>query len=326
MSAPTAQSAAMRFSSCYLDADATACWSPAPSIDGIVSNRIWSGYCRDAVNLEKSLVLFNKSGDVGWLGRSGHSCCTRPVMARRGSGRGRQFRTRSEVPGLGFGPMADSWLSETRMSYDTDAVGYADQVRGLLDNNAYLRASLALFADLVRQGGGGPVADVGCGPGYVTSHLHDLGVDAFGIDLAPEMIALARRDYPGLRFEVGTMTDLDLAEHSMAGLVAFWSVIHIPDHAVPGVFNEFKRVLRPGSPLLVGFHVGARTHHTTEGYTGRPVNVQTHRRSTAQITGWLRDAGFVIEAEQLLRPEDEVPGAIVFARSHPGPHRPALGE
>ena len=41
--------------------------------------------------------------------------------------------------------------------------------------------------------GGGPVADVGCGPGYVTHHLHDAGVDAFGIDLSPEMVALARR-------------------------------------------------------------------------------------------------------------------------------------
>ena len=30
------------------------------------------------------------------------------------------------------------------------------------------------------------------------------------------MIAIARRDHPGLRFEVGTMTDLDLADDSVA--------------------------------------------------------------------------------------------------------------
>ena len=100
--------------------------------------------------------------------------------------------------------MPDSWLSDTRSSYDTDASGYAEKVRGLLDGSPYLRASLALFAELVRDAGGGPVADVGCGPGYVTGHLHDLGVDAFGIDLSPEMIAIARRDYPDLRFAVGT--------------------------------------------------------------------------------------------------------------------------
>ncbi|HET6666020.1 MAG TPA: SAM-dependent methyltransferase, partial [Intrasporangium sp.] len=63
--------------------------------------------------------------------------------------------------------MVDDWLSSTRQSYDTDASGYTQKVRGLLDGQPYLRASLALFAELVRDAGGGPVADVGCGPGYV---------------------------------------------------------------------------------------------------------------------------------------------------------------
>lgn len=211
--------------------------------------------------------------------------------------------------------MADAWLSDTRSSYDTDAPGYADKVRGLLDENPYLRASLALFADLVRRTGAGPVADIGCGPGYVTRHLRDAGVDAFGIDLSTEMIAIARRDHPDLRFEVGNMTDLDLADDSVAGIVAFWSVIHVPDHAVPGVFDEFRRVLRPHGPLLVGFHVGDETRHTSEGYTGRPINVDSHHRPPGQVGAWLRDAGFTIEAELVLRPDDEVPGAVIFARS-----------
>jgi len=210
--------------------------------------------------------------------------------------------------------MADSWLSETRTSYDTDATGYADKVSGLLAGSPYLRSSLALFAELVQSAGGGPVADVGCGPGYVTDHLHGLGVDAFGIDLSPEMISIARRDYPHLRFEVGTMTDLELEDGSVAGIVAFWSVIHVPDDAVPGVFEGFRRVLRPHGLLLVGFHVGDETQHTSEGYTGRPINVDSHHRRPDTVTGWLRDAGFAIEAELLLRPDDAVPGAVVFAR------------
>jgi SAM-dependent methyltransferase len=211
--------------------------------------------------------------------------------------------------------MEDAWLSDTRSSYDTDAPGYADKVRGLLDESPYLRASLALFADLVQGAGAGPVADVGCGPGYVTRHLHDVGMDAFGIDLSAEMIAIARRDHPDLRFELGNMTDLDLADGSVAGIVAFWSVIHVPDDAVPGVFEEFRRVLRPRGPLLVGFHVGDETRHTSEGYTGRPINVDSHHRPPGRVAAWLREAGFTIEAELVLRPDDEVPGAVIFARS-----------
>jgi SAM-dependent methyltransferase len=212
--------------------------------------------------------------------------------------------------------MTESWLSDAQTSYDTDAVGYTDKVRGLLDGNPYLRASLALFAELVRDAGGGPVADVGCGPGYVTRHLNDLGVDAFGIDLSSEMVGIARRDYPGLRFEVGTMTDLDLADSSVTGLLAFWSVIHVPDHAVPGVFAQFSRVLRPAGPLLVGFHVGNDAHRTSVGYSGRPVGLDSHRRQPDQVAHWLREADFDIEAELVMRPDEEVPGAIILARSH----------
>ncbi|HEV7469713.1 MAG TPA: methyltransferase domain-containing protein [Pseudonocardia sp.] len=211
--------------------------------------------------------------------------------------------------------MPDTWLSDTRSSYNTDASGYTEKIRGLLGASPYLRASLALFAELVHGAGGGPVLDVGCGPGYVTGHLNDAGVDAFGIDLSPEMIAIARRDYPDLRFEVGTMTDLDLADDSVAGVLAFWSVIHVPDHAMPGVFEQFRRVLRPGGPLLVGFHVGDETRHTSEGYTGRPINVESHQRQPSKVVGWLGDAGFTIEAELVIGPDKDVPGAVIFARS-----------
>ena len=212
-------------------------------------------------------------------------------------------------------PMAEAWLFDTRSSYDADASGYAEKVRGLLDESPYLRASLALFAGLVHGSGGGQVADIGCGPGYVTSHLHDAGLDVFGIDLSPEMIAIARRDYPHLRFEVGTMTDLDLPDDSVAGIVAFWSIIHVPDHAMPGVVEQFRRVLRPQGQLLVGFHVGDETRHTSEGYTGRPVNVDSHHRQPSQVMGWLRDTGFTIEAEVVIGPDADVPGAVLFARN-----------
>ncbi|MFD6998430.1 methyltransferase domain-containing protein [Streptomyces mirabilis] len=52
---------------------------------------------------------------------------------------------------------------------------------------------LAAFAEKVRDGGGGQVADLGCGPGRVTIHLEGLGLDAYGIDLSPRMVARRRR-------------------------------------------------------------------------------------------------------------------------------------
>jgi ubiquinone/menaquinone biosynthesis C-methylase UbiE len=209
---------------------------------------------------------------------------------------------------------ADDWLTDTRTSYDTVAVSYTDQVRDAIAGDPYLRAALAVFADRVRADGGGPVADVGCGPGHVTAHLHGLGVDAFGIDLSPGMIEVARRDHPGLRFEVGSMTDLHLPDASVTGLLAWWSLIHVPDDEVPTVFAHFHRVLRPGGPLQLGFHVGDISRLKTEGYGGHPMAVHVHRRQPDEVASWLRDAGFEIEAQWLCDPDERVPQAFLFAR------------
>lgn len=215
------------------------------------------------------------------------------------------------------------WLDDTRTSYDTVAVSYAEKVRHLLDDTPEERAVLALFADLVRARGGGPVADVGCGPGRITAHLHQLGLDAFGIDLSPGMLDVARRDHPGLRFEPGSMTDLDLADASLDGLIAWYSLIHVPDAEVPRVLGHFHRVLRPGAPLLLGFHVGDESTLKTEGYGGHPMKVYVHRRRPAQLALLLTEAGFTVESHRTLTSAESTLGGIVLAHRAPSP--PASG-
>ncbi|SFK77548.1 Methyltransferase domain-containing protein [Amycolatopsis sacchari] len=204
-----------------------------------------------------------------------------------------------------------TWLADTRTSYDTVAVQYSDQVRNSPTENPYVRSTLALFADLVS---GGPVADVGCGPGHVTAHLRKLGLDAFGIDLSPGMVDVARREYPDTRFAIGSMTDLPLADASLGGLITWWSLIHVPAEELPGVFAHFRRVLRPGGTLLVGFHEGDRINRKTQGYGGLPMNVHVHLHPVARMRTWLTAAGFAVESETVLTPADKAPAAIVFAR------------
>ncbi|WP_406002369.1 class I SAM-dependent DNA methyltransferase [Streptomyces sp. NBC_00829] len=216
----------------------------------------------------------------------------------------------------------DGWLEDTRTSYDTVAASYADLTRHLLDETPEERAVLAFFAALVRAQGGGPVVDVGCGTGRVTAHLCQLGVDAFGIDLSPGMIEVARRDHPGLRFDLGSMTDLALADASMTGLVAWYSLIHIPDDELSSVFAHFQRVLRPGGPLLLGFHVGDESQLKTQGYGGHPMNVYVHRRQHDRMFEWLDDAGFVVEKHRTLTSAESKLGGIILARREaPGPEK-----
>ncbi|MFD5828518.1 class I SAM-dependent DNA methyltransferase [Lentzea sp. NPDC060358] len=142
--------------------------------------------------------------------------------------------------------------SGTRAAYDAVAGRYAELFSDVLDTLPVERAVLAAFAGLVD----GPVADLGCGPGHLTAHLRSLGLDAFGVDLSPEMIALARQAHPDLRFDVGTMTALDLGNDAVGGILASYSFIHTPPADLPVVFAEFARVLAPGGHAVLGFFAG----------------------------------------------------------------------
>jgi tRNA1(Val) A37 N6-methylase TrmN6 len=64
--------------------------------------------------------------------------------------------------------MDASSIAATRDSYDVLAAEHADVVASGMDGRPLDCALFAAFAELVRAGGNGPVADVGCGPGRVT--------------------------------------------------------------------------------------------------------------------------------------------------------------
>jgi SAM-dependent methyltransferase len=52
------------------------------------------------------------------------------------------------------------------------------------------------------------------------------------------------------------MLELDIPDHALGGVLAHYSIIHIPPDRVPAAFAEFSRVLVPGGYLLVSFQTG----------------------------------------------------------------------
>ncbi|MEH1056689.1 methyltransferase domain-containing protein [Micromonospora sp. CPCC 206171] len=218
------------------------------------------------------------------------------------------------------------FLTATRTSYDTMVAGYLEFVRDELAARPLERAMLAAFAELVLTGGGGPVLEVGCGPGRITRHLHDLGLDAAGLDLSPGMVAQARRDHPDLRFTEGSMLELDLPDGALAGLVAWYSVIHLPDDRLPAAFAEFHRVLAPGGHLLLAFQVGDEPLHLTDAW-GLPVSLTFHRRRPERVARLLDAAGLDVRAQLCREPQEwdgrteSTPQACLLVRRPDGDRR-----
>ncbi len=144
-----------------------------------------------------------------------------------------------------------------RDSYDEVADVYAARFGHVSRLHPLDRALVDEFAQEVGDAPGpaGQVADLGCGPGHLTGHLHARGLDVFGVDLSAAFVEMARRDHPEARFRHGSMTDLGLDDGALAGIVAWFSLIHVPPAQLEDTIAELGRLLAKGGRLLVGFQV-----------------------------------------------------------------------
>lgn len=199
-------------------------------------------------------------------------------------------------------PVTDSstYLSATADAYDSIATVYADLPRDDLRAPSLDHAWITAFAERVRAEGGGTVAEFGCGPGPVTALLRDLGLNAFGVDVSPAMIDLARQTYPDIRFEVGSTESLARPGEELRGIVSWYSLIHTPPEEVPAYLAEFHGALPPGGHLLLAFFESE----------GAPVTPFDHKVTTAyrwpidDLADLARRAGFT-ELGRMLREPGE---------------------
>lgn len=191
----------------------------------------------------------------------------------------------------------------TRAAYDTVAEDYAELLRGSLADSPFERDALDLFARVVERPGGGRVADVGCGTGRLTGHLVGPGLDLVGVDLSPGMVAVARREHPEVPFAVGSVTGLPLATSSLAGALAWYSLIHTPTERLTAAFEELRRVLRPGGHLLTGFQVGDEVRRGRRHLYGHDVALDSYRRPPDLVARCAAAAGFTEVARTVSPPE-----------------------
>lgn len=155
----------------------------------------------------------------------------------------------------------------------------------------------------------GPVLDAGCGPGHWTAHLTERGGDVRGLDQVPAFVEHARATHPGLRFDVGSTDALPYPADHIAGVLAWYSLVHHEPSTLHRPLGEFARVLRPGGHLLVGFFVGDEVEPFDHAV------VTAWRWSVDALTEQLRASGFsTVEAHTRVAAPGPRPHGAVLAR------------
>jgi ubiquinone/menaquinone biosynthesis C-methylase UbiE len=141
------------------------------------------------------------------------------------------------------------------------------------------------------------VLDVGCGTGEVTllAKTRAKHGSVYGIDPAPEMIAVARKKAARKRleidFRVGVIEALPFPDSSIDVVTSSLMMHHLPENLKVRGLAEIHRVLKPGGRLLIADFMrptGSLLNHVFIAFT-RHRGLQ---KGIEDLQALLKDAGF----------------------------------
>lgn len=116
----------------------------------------------------------------------------------------------------------------------------------------------------------GPILDVGSGTGRWAGHLGNIGHHVVGLEPAERLVRIARATHPAVEFCHGSIADLENTDVRWAGILAWYSIIHMTPGELPDALSRLRSVLRPNGSVLMSFFSGSRLeafpHPVTTAY------------------------------------------------------------
>ena len=96
------------------------------------------------------------------------------------------------------------------------------------------------------------ILDAGCGAGDPCAKLLiQAGFDIVGVDFSASMLKMAKKNVPEAALIKEDLTRLGFQDNSFDGLVALYSIIHVPREMHASLYQSFHRILKPDGSMLI---------------------------------------------------------------------------
>lgn len=205
-----------------------------------------------------------------------------------------------------------SAMDQIRRSYDLVAAQYFEKITPV-DRKPFDCKQLDAFLHGLPHG---EILDLGCGPGDVTRYLRKQREKVTGIDLSAEMVRRAKAVDPTGRYEVGDFTSL-LPRQPLAGITAFYSLIHLDQDIVALALACWRAALMPGGRVLIAVHAGDASIHLNT-FLDTDVDLTFHFFQAAEVRSQLANAGLEVDRLDQREPYPDIEAQTrrLYAHAH----------
>lgn len=156
---------------------------------------------------------------------------------------------------------------------------------------------------------GADVLELGCGTGVLTTNRLATRFAITGVDISERSITQARRNVPEATFVHANMTDLDFPPDTFDGVLAFYSITHVPREEHGPLLRKIGRWLRPGGLLVATMGAASLPGDVEEDWLGVPMYFSHHDAETNKRL--VQDAGMrLLSAHE--ETSDEDGGPVTF--------------
>ena len=144
---------------------------------------------------------------------------------------------------------------------------------------------------------GARVLELGCGGGTVETRRLAERFAVTGVDISPKQVERARASIPEAEFVCADFTELQLSPASIDGVIAYYTLNHVPRELLAPLLTRAHGWLVPGGWFLVAFGTS-----DNPGWTGEWLGAETFFASfPPEVNSRLvREAGFEIERDEVV--------------------------
>jgi len=194
-----------------------------------------------------------------------------------------------------------------RKGYDALSTQYRAQFKSSHEND-YPRWTDAFKALLPAHGA---VLELGCGDGIPVAQLLAADYSYTGIDLSPVQATNARKHVPHATFIVSDMASLQYPSGSFDGIIALYSIIHVPLNEQEQLFRSIFRWLKPGGCFLCTVGVEAWTG-TEENWITRGTTMYWSHAAVEQYLTWAEAIGFTLIKKEHMAENETATHALLL--------------